>query len=234
MSFGTAPSTAVGDHHTNQPPNSEYDSEVSDAGYETETELDDAFDDANYSDEAIPTFSSPKLIAECDDVVRVAAFPTPPVVEKEEATEVDWAAATPPPDRWPKDRDDLFANNPAGARTWDEVEAVMHRLVLYHAVRGTKRSLFLSWRAARDAPRTCARAHASRCSPALQLHYASPATYRYLKREWCPQNGLKKAWPADTQKGNGTPAGLKKAWSSRGLKRSGQPVLKKGMVPPPD
>ena len=43
-----------------QPPNSEYDSELSDAGDETETELDDAFDDANYSDESIPTFSSSK------------------------------------------------------------------------------------------------------------------------------------------------------------------------------
>ena len=121
-------------------PNSEYDSELLGAGYETETELDDAFDDANYSDESIPTFSSSKMIAECDDVVRVAAFPTPPVVEEEEATAVDWAAATPPPHLWPKDKEDLFANNPGGARTWDEVEAAMHRLVLYHAVRDTELS----------------------------------------------------------------------------------------------
>ena len=82
VSFETAPSTAVEHHHTNPTPNSEYDSELSDAGDETETELDDAFDDANYSDESIPTFSSSKMIAECDDVVRVAAFPTPPVVEE--------------------------------------------------------------------------------------------------------------------------------------------------------
>ena len=85
-----------------------------------------------------------KMIAECDDVVRVAAFPTPPVVEKEDATEVDWAAATPPPHLWPKDKEDLFANNPGGARTWDEVEAAMQRLVLYHAVRDTELSVSLS------------------------------------------------------------------------------------------
>ena len=75
-------------------------------------------------------------------MVRVAAFPTPPpvvVVEKVEATMVDWAAATPAPHLWPKDRDDLFANNPGGARTWDEV---MHRLVLYHAVRDTEHPPF--------------------------------------------------------------------------------------------
>ena len=169
MSFETAPSTAVEHHHTNPTPNSEYDSELSDAGDETETELDDAFDDANYSDESIPTFSSSKMIAECDDVVRVAAFPTPPVVEREDATEVDWAAATPPPHLWPKDKEDLFANNPGGARTWDEVEAAMHRLVLYHAVRDTNDPTLCH-----GAPRATRRAraharthHAAR--PALQL-----------------------------------------------------------------
>ena len=106
--------------------------------------MDDAFDDAKYSDESIPTFHRLKMIAECDGVVRVAAFPTPPVVEREDATEVDWAAATPPPHLWPKDKEDLFANNPGGARTWDEVEAAMHRLVLYHAVRDTELSISLS------------------------------------------------------------------------------------------
>ena len=79
VSFETALSTAVEQHHTNPAPNSEYDSELSDAGYETETELDHAFDDANYSDKSVPTFSSSKVIAERDDVARVAAFPAPPV-----------------------------------------------------------------------------------------------------------------------------------------------------------
>ena len=212
--FEAASSTAVDHHHTNPTPNSEYDSELSDAGYETETELDGAFDDASYSDESIPTFSSSRMIAECGDVVRVATFPAPPVVEKEEATVVDWAAATPPPHLWPKDLDDLFANNLGGARTWDEVEAAMHRLVPYHAVRDTKRSTFLPWRAARDAPRTRARAHASRCSPTLPLHSASPATHWYSIREWYPQHGLNEAWPAGTQLGNGTPTGLNTAWPS--------------------
>ena len=115
----------------------------------------------------------------------------PPVVEKEEATVVDWAAATPPPDLWPKDLDDLFANNLGGARTWAEVEAAMHRLVLYHAVRDTKRSRFLSWRAARDAPRTRARAHASRCSPALQLHFASHTNQLVPNKGMVPPTGTK-------------------------------------------
>ena len=111
------------------------------------------------------------------------------MVEKEDATEVDWAAATPPPHLWPKDKEDLFANNPGGARTWDEVEAAMHRLVLYHAVRDTERSNSLSWRAARDAPRTRARAHASRCSTGAA---AASALLRITctGREWCPTNGL--------------------------------------------
>ena len=197
VSSETAPSTAVAHRHTNPTPNSEYDSELSDAGYETETELDDAFDDANYSDESIPTFSSSKMIAECDDVVRVAAFPTPPVVEEEEATAVDWAAATPPQHLWPKDKEDLFANNPGGARTWDEVEAAMHRLVLYHAVRDTERSISLSWRAARDAPRARARAHASRCSTGAA---AASALLRLncTGRSGARTKGLRTAWPAPT------------------------------------
>ena len=95
------------------------------------------------------------MIAECDGVVRIAAFPTPPVVEEEEATEVDWTAATPPPHLWPKDLDDLFANNPGGARTWDEVETAMHRLVLYHAVRDMEHPPFRH-----GAPRATRRARA--------------------------------------------------------------------------
>ena len=71
--------------------------------------------------------------------MRVAAFPSPPFVEREDPTEVDWEAATPV--QWPADLDDLFANNPAGARTWSEVEAAMHRLMTYHTVRDTSRFL---------------------------------------------------------------------------------------------
>jgi hypothetical protein len=84
--------------------------------------------------ESIPTFSSCKKISECKEVIRVAQFPAPPFIEEELATAVDWEAALPPPDRWPKDLDDLFDNNPAGARTWSEVEKAMRRLVSYHTV----------------------------------------------------------------------------------------------------
>ena len=141
-------------------------------GYETDTTLtvDDAVDDDDDDgDEALATFSSSKTIHESADVVRIAPFPAPPVIEEDEASPVDWAPALPPRDRWPADLADLFANNPAGAQTWTEVETAMQRLVSYHAVRDTTH-LSLSWRAARDAPahaRDRARAHARRCSPTL-------------------------------------------------------------------
>ena len=124
------------------------------SGYETDTtfNMDDALDDDDDDgDEALATFSSSKTIHESADVVRIAAFPAPPVIEEDEASPVDWAPALPPRDRWPADLADLHANNPAGAQTWTEVETAMQRLVLYHAVRDTTH-LSLSWHAARDAP----------------------------------------------------------------------------------
>ena len=116
------------------------DSESDTSGYETDTtfNMDDALDDDDDDgDEALATFSSSKTIHESADVVRIAAFPAPPVIEEDEASPVDWAPALPPKDRWPADLADLHANNPAGAQTWTEVEAAMQRLVLYHAVRDT-------------------------------------------------------------------------------------------------
>jgi hypothetical protein len=158
------------------------DSESDASGYETDTTfaVDDAVDDDDDDgDEALATFSSSKTIHESSDVVRIAPFPAPPVIEEDEASPVDWASALPPREYWPADLADLFANNPAGARTWTEVETAMQRLVTYHAVRVTTH-LYLSWRAARDAharERTRARAHARRCSPtlprlAIYLHYS--------------------------------------------------------------
>lgn len=138
MSFATAPSTAVKDSHTATTPDSE-----SDANYQTDTETDSALDESISEEARITTFSSMKVIAECDDVVRVARFPEPPVVEREAPTEVDWAAATPPPEQWPSDLNDLFRGNPAGAATWQEVETAMLRLVTYHAVSDSVVSLTL-------------------------------------------------------------------------------------------
>ena len=148
------------------------DSESDASGYETDTTfaVDDAVDDDDDDgDEALATFSSSKTIHESSDVVRIAPFPAPPVIEEDEASPVDWASALPPREYWPADLADLFANNPAGARTWTEVETAMQRLVTYHAVRATTH-LYLSWRAARNAhahERTRARAHVCRCSPTL-------------------------------------------------------------------
>ena len=141
-------------------------------GHETDTTftIDDALDDDNDDgDEALATFSSSKTIHESAGVVRIASFPAPPVIEADEASPVDWASALPPRDQWPADLAGLHANNPAGAKTWSEVEAAMQHLVLYHAVRDTAH-LYMSWRAARDAPahaRGRARAYARRCSPTL-------------------------------------------------------------------
>ena len=116
------------------------DSESDTSGYETDTTfaVDDAVDDDDDDgDEALATFSSSKTIHESADVVRVAPFPPPPVIEEDEASPVDWASARPPKEKWPADLADLHANNPAGAQTWTEVETAMQRLVLYHAVRDT-------------------------------------------------------------------------------------------------
>ena len=137
--------------------------------YETDT-IDDALNDDDgdeHGDESLATFSSAKTIHESADVVRIAAFPSPPFVEREDPTEVDWEAAMPV--QWPADLDDLFANNPAGARTWSEVEAAMHQLVAYHAVRDMSRILSVMARlVSRASAHTPAHAAPTpRCSPAL-------------------------------------------------------------------
>ena len=155
------------------------DGESDASGYETDTtfNMDDALDDDDDDgDEALATFSSSKTIHESDDVVRVAAFPAPPVIEEDEASPVDWAAALPPKDRWPADLADLHANNPAGAQTWTEVEAAMQRLVLYHAVRDTTRLIFAMARRSRRAhahERPCTRARSALLAVAARL-LASP------------------------------------------------------------
>ena len=149
------------------------------SGYETDTtfNMDDALDDDDDDgDEALATFSSSKTIHESTDVVRIAAFPAPPVIEEDEASPVDWAPALPPKDRWPADLADLHANNPAGAQTWTEVEAAMQRLVLYHAVRDTMRLIFAMARRSRRAhahERPCTRARSALLAVAARL-LASP------------------------------------------------------------
>ena len=155
------------------------DGESDASGYETDTtfNMDDALDDDDDDgDEALATFSSSKTIHESADVVRVAAFPAPPVIEEDEASPVDWAPALPPKDRWPADLADLHANNPAGAQTWTEVEAAMQRLVLYHAVRDTTRLIFAMARRSRRAhahERPCTRARSTLLAVAARL-LASP------------------------------------------------------------
>ena len=183
------------------------DGESDTSGYETDTTftVDDAVDDDDDDgDEALATFSSSKTIHESVDVVRIAPFPAPPVIEEDEASPVDWAPALPPIERWPADLADLFANNPAGAQTWTEVETAMQRLVLYHAVRDTTH-LSLSWHAARDAPahaRDRARAHARRCSPSLLACIASPE--RMCKSPQLAM-GPTRVWPTQSQLGSRQP-----------------------------
>ena len=150
-------------------------------GYETDT-IDDALDDDyddTHGDESLATFSSAKTIHESADVVRVAAFPSPPFVEREDPTEVDWEAAMPV--QWPADLDDLFANNPAGARTWSEVEAAMHRLVAYHAVRDTSHILSAMARQ-RAALAHAHRARSARPPPPLLADAA--AAFCFCKTNW--------------------------------------------------
>ena len=133
-------------------------------GHETDM-IDDALDDDDgdeHGDESLATFSSAKTIYESADVVRVAAFPSPPFVEREDPTKVDWEAAM--PIHWPADLNDLFANNPAGARTWSDVEAAMHQLVAYHTVRDMSRILSVIVRRAS----ACTRERTQRTLPAVR------------------------------------------------------------------
>ena len=150
-------------------------------GYETDTidgALDDDYED-EHSDESLATFSSAKTIYESADVVRVAAFPSPPFVEREDPTEVDWEAAMPV--QWPADLGDLFANNPAGARTWSEVEAAMHRLVAHHAVRDMSHVLSVM---ARPASRAGARTPAHAAHAPLPLLADAAAAPCFCKTNW--------------------------------------------------
>ena len=166
-----APSTAAVSHREDPPPlhpaaaaNSSGDESDAD-GYETDTNVDalDDDDDDDDGDESLATFSSAKTIHESDDVVRIAAFPSPPLVERADPTEVDWEAAMPV--QWPEDLADLFADNPAGARTWAEVEAAMLRLVAYHAVRDMSHILSVMARFA---------SHAGARTPAHAAHAFPP------------------------------------------------------------
>ena len=127
-----APSTAAVEHRKDPSPlhpSAHSGDDESDAdGYETETtfNMDDALDDDDDDgDETLATFSSSKTIHESADVVRIAPFPAPPVIEEDEASPVDWTSALPPRDRWPADLADLFANNPSGLQTWTEFETAM-------------------------------------------------------------------------------------------------------------
>ena len=110
--------------------------------------------------------------------MRIAPFPAPPVIEAEEASPVDWASAMPPRDQWPANLADLHANNPAGAKTWSEVEAAMHRLVAYHAVRDISLILSVMARLTRRASARTPRARSARLpllagAAAALLKYAS-------------------------------------------------------------
>ena len=145
---------------------SDSESEATACGDDTDTELagiDDDDESPSDGETKLPTFSMVRTLHESVDVVRIALFPPPPVVESAEPTAVDWNAATPPIADWPSGLRDLFDGNPAGAQTWDEVTTALQKLVIYHAVRRTL-SRCLSRRANHD-ERTlhCARSSLRRC-----------------------------------------------------------------------
>ena len=132
-------------------------------GYDTDTELaeiDDDDDSPTDGGTMLPTFSMAQTLHESADVVRVASFPPPPVVEASEPTAVDWDAATPPIAYWPSGIRDLFDGNPTGAQTWDEVTAALQKLVIYHAVRRTSPVVSHDARTTMSARSI---AHAARC-----------------------------------------------------------------------
>ena len=117
---------------------SDSESEATACGDDTDTELagiDDDDESPSDGETKLPTFSMVRTLHESVDVVRIASFPPPPVVESAEPTAVDWDAATPPIEDWPSGLRDLFDGNPAGAQTWEEVTTALQKLVIYHAVR---------------------------------------------------------------------------------------------------
>ena len=154
--------------------------------------------------------------------MRVAAFPSPPFVEREDPTEVDWEAATPV--QWPADLDDLFANNPAGARTWSEVEAAMHRLMTYHTVRDTSR--FLSVMARQHAALAHTHhARSARFPPPLLADAA--AALCFCKQTGTAPERLKSAWRVHSTAPLGT-TGLKRDRPSHSTAPLGTTGAKKG------
>ena len=103
---------------------SDSESEATACGDDTDTELagiDDDDESPSDGETKLPTFSMVRTLHESVDVVRIASFPPPPVVESAEPTAVDWDTATPPMEDWPSGLRDLFDGNPAGAQTWEEV-----------------------------------------------------------------------------------------------------------------
>ena len=75
-------------------------------GDDTDTELagiDDDDESPSDVEAKLPTFSMVRTLHESVDVVRIASFPPPPVVESAtKPTAVDWNAATPPIEDWPR------------------------------------------------------------------------------------------------------------------------------------
>jgi hypothetical protein len=171
----------------------------------------------------------PKLF-ESAEIVRVAAFPSPQVVEREDPTEVDWEAALPPRDRWPADLDKTYT--PAillvrerGLRSKRQCIDWCYTMlyVICHLF------LLILSAMARCARRAGSRAHAHaahapRCLPTLPLPFAS--AYQTVGPR---PTGLNMGRDLSVLTREGT---SHRSYGTTALKRPGEPVLTREQGPP--
>lgn len=110
------------------------DAESDATAYDSEPESNDPIPDEITTHESAdtPSFSNNRRLSASADVVRVAPFPEHPSPATAEVA--PHPTPTAPDAPRPKDLEDLFADNPAGAETWSEVLEGIKRVRIYHEV----------------------------------------------------------------------------------------------------
>ena len=107
-------------------------SDADETGYDTES---DSHFDVSDAESHTPTFSNNRRLSADPSVVMTAKYPQHPAPEPADAA--PHPAPAPTDVECPADIHDLFANNRAGAKTWDEVLDGLEALSQYHKARGT-------------------------------------------------------------------------------------------------
>ena len=106
-------------------------SDADETGYDTES---DSHFDVSDAESHTPTFSNNRRLSADPSVVTTAKYPQHPAPEPADAA--PHPAPAPSDVECPTDIHDLFANNRAGAKTWDEVLGGLEALSQYLKARG--------------------------------------------------------------------------------------------------